>query len=98
MIKTELSRAEKVLVRGDLNALTSQERLTYYEEICASLGLNKLTRPFDYITLSGKLVLYARRDCAEQLRKNHDVSLAITARDYHDDLYIVTARATMPSG
>jgi hypothetical protein len=34
----------------------------YYFSVCKSLGLNPLTRPFEYLTLNGKKVLYARRD------------------------------------
>src|SRR5215472_13973636 len=57
---------ESVLTRGDLSKLSVAERNTYYMEICRSLGLNPLTKPFDYIPLNGKLTLYAKRDCADQ--------------------------------
>ena len=48
---------EKALLTGDLSKMTSTERLQYYSRVCESLGLNPLTRPFDYITLNGKLTL-----------------------------------------
>ena len=75
---------EKVLIQGDLSKLSSQERLFYYNRVCTSLGLNPLTKPFDYITLNGKLTLYAKRDCTDQLRKLHDISIKITARGHYD--------------
>jgi hypothetical protein len=90
--------AERALVVGDLAALPPDQRLAYYQAVCASLGLNPLTRPFAYIELNRKLVLYALRDCAEQLRRKHHVSTVIVARERHDDLYVVTARATLPDG
>ena len=71
----DASTIEKVLVGGDLSKLTPEERLTYYKRVCESLGLNPLTRPFDYITLGGKLILYARRDAAEQLRDRRRISI-----------------------
>src|SRR5215475_2963601 len=66
---------EKVLIHGDLSALTPEERLHYYKSVCESLGLNPLFEPFDYIVLDRMLVLYARKDCTEQLRKIHGVSI-----------------------
>ena len=89
---------ERVVVAGDLSKLTPQERLAYYRALCDSLGLNPLTEPFAYITLNGKLKLYALKNCTDQLRAARAISVQITARDRHDDLYVVTARATTPDG
>ena len=89
---------EKVLIQGDLSKLSSQERLMYYNRVCQSLGLNPLTKPFDYITLNGKLTLYAKRDCTDQLRNLHDISIKITSREKMDDLYIVTAQGINKDG
>ncbi len=89
---------EKVVVGGDLSKLTPQERLQYYARVCESVGLNPLTRPFEYMTLQGKMILYARKDAADQLRRVHAVSLKITDRQSIDGLYVVTAQATDKSG
>ena len=94
----DLTAIERVLVAGDLSKLTPDQRLTYYQEVCRSLGLNPLTRPFDYITLSGRLTLYAKKDCTDQLRKSRSVSIDVVARERIDDLYVVTARATTKDG
>jgi len=92
------AQIEQVLVNGNLATLTSEQRVTYYNRVCESVGLNPLTRPFEYITLNGKLVLYARRDCTDQLRKIHGVSIEVAARELVEGVYVVTARATMASG
>lgn len=89
---------ERVIAGGDLGALTPEQRTSYYHAVCESLGLNPLTRPFEYIRLQGKLTLYARRDAADQLRKLHGISVEIASRVKVDDLYVVTARATDRSG
>ncbi|QQZ58930.1 hypothetical protein JI735_19565 [Paenibacillus sonchi] len=89
---------EKVVVQGNLDALKPQERLEYYSKICESLGLNPLTRPFEYLNLDGKLVLYAKRDATDQLRKIHSISIAITNRERIGDVYCVTAKATTSDG
>lgn len=89
---------EKVVVHGDLSKLTPAERVDYYRRVCESLGLNPLTRPFQYLELDKKLVLYAGRDCTDQLRQSRSISVTIVDRQEAQDLYIVTARATMPDG
>lgn len=66
---------ESVLLAGDLSRLNSGQRVVYYQRVCASLGLNPLTKPFDYIQLNGKLLLYAKKDAADQLRRIHNVSI-----------------------
>src|SRR5579885_3299225 len=89
---------ENVVLKGDLSGLSPEERTVYYTEVCRSVGLNPLTRPLEYLNLGGRLVLYARKDATDQLRKLHQVSITITARDRSADLYVVTARATLPDG
>lgn len=89
---------ESALIQGDLSKLTTEQRLSYYKNVCESVGLNYLTKPFDYIQLNGKLTLYAKRDATDQLRKVHGVSIKITAREKIDDIYIVTAQGTDKTG
>lgn len=89
---------ERVVMTGDLSKLEPADRLTYYARVCDSVGINPLTKPFDYLNLNGKLVLYANRGATEQLRRVHGVSIKIVAREKVDDLYIVTAQATDKTG
>jgi hypothetical protein len=89
---------DQVLVGGDLSRLSAEERVVYYRSVCRSLGLNELTRPFEYLTINGKLTLYARRDATDQLRRRHGISVEIVERGEQGDLYVVRARATAPDG
>jgi hypothetical protein len=66
--------------------------------VCKSLGLNAMTKPFEYLTLNGKLRLYALRDCADQLRRLHGISIYIASREKMSDIYVVTARAKDRTG
>jgi len=91
------SQLEKVLIGGDLASLKPEERVMYYKAVCESVGLNPLTKPFEYISLNGKLTLYARRDATDQLRQLHKVSITIISREVMEDCYVVTARATTPN-
>lgn len=104
MSTTELSLCnqaeivEKALIGGDLSKLSAGERTNYYLRVCESLGLNPMTQPFQFIILNGKLTLYAKKDCTEQLRKAQRVSLSIIDRQRLEDVYIVTAKAYLPDG
>ena len=89
---------ENVLISGDLSKLSPADRMGYYQAVCNSLGLNPLTKPFDYITLNGRLQLYALKACTDQLREKHSISIVITNKEMVDDIYVVTAMATMPDG
>lgn len=86
---------ERVIASGDLSRLTPEERNSLYVQTCSSLGLNPMTRPFEYVTLQGKMVLYARKDATDQLRAIRDVSVSIASREKVGELLIVTARATI---
>lgn len=68
--KDPASVLQNVLINGDLKELSDQERVQYYNKVCDSVGLNPLTKPFDYIRLSGKETLYAKKDATDQLRKS----------------------------
>lgn len=89
---------EQALIGGDLKGLSPGQRVDLYKRVCGSLGLNPLTQPFEYLHLNGKLVLYAKRNCTDQLRATRGVTVQITGRDKHEDVYVVTARATLPNG
>jgi hypothetical protein len=89
---------ELVLVQGDLSKLSAPQRVTYYNKVCESVGLNPLTRPFEYLNLNGALRLYARRDCTDQLRKIHNVTVRIVGREQVGSVYVVTAQALLPNG
>lgn len=86
---------EEVIAKGDLARLSPEDRAIYYREVCLSMGLNPLTRPFEYITLNGKLTLYATRGATDQLRQLHGVSIEISDRQTTGECYVVTARAML---
>jgi hypothetical protein len=84
---------EGLIIRGDLEGLTPEQRVVYYNRVCDSIGVNPLTQPFQYLKLQGKLILYATRACADQLRKLHGIDITIVSQDVSDGLLTVHARA-----
>jgi hypothetical protein len=94
------SVVESVVIQGDLARLQPGERVTYYRSVCESLGLNPLTKPFEYLMLNNRLTLYARKDATDQLRASRGISVEISAREFLQDagLYVVTAKAVGKDG
>ena len=82
---------EQVVVKGDLSKLTPTERTTYYAKVCESVGLNPLTQPFEYITLNGRMVLYASKRATEQLTAKLGLSLTIQEPTEVKGAYVVRA-------
>lgn len=92
--KNEISKHELALIKNDLSQLSQEERLFLYNETCKSLGLNPLTQPFGFIEFrGGKLSLYAKKDCTDQLRKIHNVSIEIVSKENLNDIFTVVAKA-----
>lgn len=89
---------ESVLLAGDLQKLSSQQRVSFYGSVCESLHLNPLTKPFEYIVLNNKMTLYTTKNCTDQLRARDNISIKIVSRDVIDGIYVVTAGASAPSG
>jgi len=87
-----------VITKGDLNKLTDEQRSRYYLEVCASMNLNPLTKPFDYLTLSGKTVLYATKACTDQLRSLRGISVTRVDARTDEDMRIVEVYATDATG
>lgn len=93
-----IGKIEELLVTGNLNQFTAKERVEYVNRVCDAMGLNPLTRPFEFVTFQGKLVMYATKNCAEQLRKIHGVSIRIVKQDMIDGVFFVTVEASDKSG
>lgn len=97
-MSNNLAVIEQVMIKGDLSALQPQQKVEYYAKVCESVGLNPLTKPFEYIKLNGKEVLYATKGATEQLRNIAKISIKITAREKIEDVYVVTAEAVGADG
>ncbi|HTR71897.1 MAG TPA: hypothetical protein VMH41_16935 [Mycobacteriales bacterium] len=89
---------EQVVIGGDLSRLNPEQRVVYYRQVCESAGLNPLTKPFDYLTLNGKLVLYCNRGGTDQLRLVHGISVTSLVPTLIGDVYVVTASGTTKTG
>lgn len=91
---------QSLMITGDLKLLTPAQKMDYYVAICDRLGMDWRTRPFDFLELNGKTVLYARKDATDQLRRIFGVSLspAVVKVDEVHKLVIVQVEASLPGG
>jgi len=81
----DMAGLEKALVSNDLSDMEEGYRIQYVIAVCKSLKLNPTTQPFQFISMNGALRLYATKDCTEQLRKIHGVSIYKMEKVISDD-------------
>lgn len=86
---------ERVLTAGDLSTMAPEDRIAFYWRTCESLGLNPLTRPFEFISLNNRLTLYARKDATDQLRRINGVSVVSLRREVDSALGLLTVYASV---
>lgn len=77
-----------LIVNGDVSKLTPEQKVQYYTKFCENLGLDPITKPFEYIKLNGKEVLYAKKDATEQLRKQYGVSVISMESKQVSDVWV----------
>jgi len=95
---------EKVVTKGDLADLTPADRARHYKAVCDAIGLNWMTKPFEYLELKDKqtgkvkIILYARKECTEQLRLKHKLSARITRSEIIEDVYLAWSETLSQDG
>lgn len=91
----DVDALRRLIIGGDLKVLTEIQRDQYYVALCDAMGVDWRLRPFEYITLDGKLQLYGKSNLAEQLRNNRRINIGIIERKQVGNMYMVIARAEM---
>ena len=93
------AKVNAVIARGDLKGLSDEEKNWHYLEVCRTVGVNPATRPFQYITLNSKLVLYPTKDCTDQLRKVNGINIEIVSYETNEaGVLLVRVKATDKHG
>ncbi len=68
---------ESMVLRGDISALSPEERAKFYLQMCESLGLSAASQPLAVLKLNGKEVLYPTRGATDQLAAIHRLNRRI---------------------
>lgn len=90
---------ERVIAMGDLSRLSTEDRVAYYVARCEAAGLDPRTQPFQYLSLQGKLTLYATKTATDQLIAMHRLNVQILSRGFDaDGIYVVQCRVSFPDG
>ena len=94
---------QEVVIGGDLSRLSPDARMKYYARVTESLGLNPLTKPFEFIPLPTeggrtKLTLYATKAATDQLRAKYSISVTDVRIDVSDTEIAATVFVRDPSG
>lgn len=88
-----------LVLDGDIARLNNHQRVAYYVHRCNHLGIDPGVQPFQLLKLSGKLVLYPKKECAQELTRIHRLSVEIRSKEIDaDNIMTVCARAIGPDG
>lgn len=82
-----------LVMSNDWKDIGPAARLAGMKAKCAALGLDPMTGPFEFINFNGKVTLYPTKSCTDQLRKNHGVSVTVTASGWDPDAKLFFAKA-----
>ncbi len=101
--KTTARVVESMVLRGDISALSPEERAKFYVQMCDSLGLTAATQPFAILRLNGKEILYPTRGATDQLAAIHRLNREIVDGPRVIDvagtkMIYAVCRATHPNG
>src|SRR6266540_4671601 len=102
--QTMTETLKKVIMKGDLSGLTPEEQIGYYIDLCHHLKLDPLSKPFDFMEIEDKktkrtkVILYANKECAAQLRHNNNISIWKVETKTEDGCLVATAYARTPGG
>lgn len=98
--KHELTQEIKsMVVNNNFDQLSAEQRTSLVYAICSHMNLTPLTQPFSFIKMNGRTVLYATKDCANQLRNLHKLSVTATCGEIdRNGMIKVIARAENREG
>jgi hypothetical protein len=102
-VKTTARVVESMVLRGDISALSPEERAKFYLQMCEALGLTAATQPFAILRLNGKEILYPTRGATDQLAAIHRLNREIVDGPRVIDvagtkMIYAVCRATHPNG
>lgn len=92
-----------IAATGDFSRLTDEQRGDVVLTVCRSLGLNPIAKPFEFLRLNGKMVLYATRGATDQLAAIHRINRKIVRGPevttiLKKEVVIAVCEATHPNG
>jgi hypothetical protein len=89
---------DALVLGGDLSAMNNNQKVAYYTQFCHYLGLNPLTQPFRIMRFQGKEIMYATKDCTDQLRKRDDISIMDVHNELIEDVLYATVKGKNKEG
>lgn len=87
-----------IVINGDLSGLSEREQVEYYNRMCAHVGIDPVSRPFEYMTIDGKKVLYATKSATEQIRKRDNVSVVEMTKNFYKKVVEVQVKVENREG
>lgn len=88
----------KLILEADLSRFSDLQKVEYITALCARLGIDPMTRPFQLLMMNDKLIPYPTKAATNQLTRAHGLSLLIQSASIQSDMYVVIAEARTRDG
>lgn len=94
----EESYLSKLIIKGDLSALSEQEILSYHKLLCNKIGIPEVLRPFNIMTTKQGKFFYANKTFTDWARAKHEISFIESNREFVEGVVITNVRAETKEG
>lgn len=88
----------QLVTSGDCSKLDPKQKLAYYKARCDAAGLDVRCQPFQFISMNGKVVLYALKSACDQLASKHGIVSEIVSQITDGGIRTVVVRAKAKDG
>lgn len=94
---------EEIVMSGNLDELTSIQRSIHYNNVCDAMDIDPRPHPLEYLNVDDpnggrRLILYALKNCTDQLRARRKIKITKLIREITEDMITYTAEAEDKDG
>lgn len=94
---------EEIVVSGDLTQLDDQQKVQHYNNVCEAMDIDPRSHPLEYMPVDDpnggrRLILYALKNCTDQLRAKRKIHITKLTREITEDMITFTAEAKDKDG
>lgn len=94
---------EEIIATGDLTQLSDAQKVQHYNNVCEAMDIDPRPHPLEYMPVDDpnggrRLILYALKNCTDQLRTKRKINITKLTREITEDMITFTAEAKDKDG
>src|SRR5258708_7354276 len=103
-VRNNMSKTiDQIVVTGNLDELTQEQRTIHYMNVCEAMGIDHRTHPLEYLHVDDpnggrRVILYSLKKCTDQLGVVRKIKITRLTREITEDMVTFTAEAMDKDG